>query len=251
MTARVAQIWRHPIKSHGREELAETKVTKGECLPWDRRWAVAHERSCFDVERPRWQPCQEFSIGAKSQRLQAINTYVDAQLGRLTLSHPDCVDITIDPDKGDDANRFIQWVMPISNGARMLPARLVRGAQAMTDTDYKSISIINLATHRAIEEKHGRPLSPLRWRGNILIDGWNAWAEMDMVGQKIRIGQAEFEIREQITRCMATTADPATGQRDADTLGILNKDFGHQELGVYAVASATGDIHQGDTVEVV
>ncbi len=74
---------------------------------------------------------------------------------------------------------------------------------------------------------------------------------MDMVGQKIRIGQAEFEIREQITRCMATTADPATGQRDADTLGILNKDFGHQELGVYAVASATGDIHQGDTVEVV
>lgn len=251
MTASVAQIWRHPIKSHGREQIAEVALTEGNCLPWDRRWAVAHERSCFDMGNPRWQPCTEFSIGSKSPRLQAITTWVDERLGKLTLSHPDLVDLTINPDDADGANRFIQWVMPISNGSRMLPARLVRGNQAMTDTDYPSISIISLSSHAAIEAELGQTLSPLRWRGNILIDGWEPWVEKSLLGKKLRIGTAEFEIREEITRCMATTANTDTGERDADTLGALNKGFGHQEMGVYAVVTRAGDVRQDDTLEVL
>jgi uncharacterized protein YcbX len=251
MTGRLDHIWRHPIKSHGREELSETTLSAGECLPWDRRWAVAHERSCFDIGHPRWQPCQEFSIGAKSPRLQAIRTLVDARLGKLTLSHPDRVDITIDPDNGDDANRFIQWVMPISNGSRMLPARLVRGSQAMTDTDYRSVSIINLASHREVEAELGKEISPLRWRGNLLVDGLTAWAERDLIGKRLRVGAAELEIRENIVRCMATTANTDTGERDADTLGALKTCIGAQDMGVYAVVVSSGEIRQGDPVEVV
>jgi len=248
MTALLAQIWRHPIKSHGREEMAEALLTEGQCLPWDRRWAVTHERSCFDVDHPRWQPCQEFSIGAKSPRLQAISTSVDVRLGQLTLSHPDRQALTIDPDDDGDAMRFIQWVMPISNGNRMLPARLVRGPQAMTDTDFASISIINLASHRAVKGVLGQEISPLRWRANLLIEGWEPWVERDMIGRKIRIGEAELEIRENIRRCMTTTVNTDTGERDADTLGVLKSGFGHQDQGVYGVVTKTGDIHQGDPV---
>lgn len=251
MSANVAHIWRHPIKSHGREEICEAFLTEGKCLPWDRVWAVAHERSCFDVERPSWQPPNEFSRGAKSPRLQAITVYTDERLGRLTLSHPDCVDITIDPNDQGGANLLVQWVMPISNGARMLPSRLVRAAQPMTDTDFQSISIINLASHREIEGKVGKPLSPNRWRANIHVDGWEPWAEKDMIGKRIRIGDAELEIREEITRCMATTVNTETGERDTDTLGTLNKTFGHQEMGVYAVVVNSGRIRQQDTVEVL
>lgn len=249
MGGTVANIWRHPIKSHGREEMSEVFLNVGESLPWDRRWAVTHERSCFDTDRPSWQPCNEFSRGAKSPRLQAITCYVDDYYGKITLSHPDCIDITINPDDEGDANRFVQWVMPISNGARMLPSRLVRGPRAMTDTFFQSISIINLASHQAVEKHLDQSLSTTRWRGNILVDGWDAWAEMDMIGQTIRIGDAELEIREKITRCMATTVNTETGERDADTLGALKKGFGHQELGVYAVVTNKGRIRQGDKVE--
>lgn len=250
MSATVAHIWRHPIKSHGREEIPEAFLTAGKCLPWDRVWAVAHERSCFDVERPSWQPCQEFSRGAKSPRLQAINAQVDERLNKVTLSHPDTLDITINPDDAGDANLFVQWVMPISNGSRMLPARLVRASQPMTDTDFQSISIINLASHAEVEKHLGASLSPDRWRANIHIDGWAPWAEKDMIGQRIRIGDAELEIREEITRCMATTVNTDTGVRDADTLGALKNGFGHQEMGVYAVVTKSGRIGQENTVEV-
>lgn len=251
MSAAVAHIWRHPIKSHGREKIPEAFLTTGKCLPWDRRWAVAHERSCFDVERPRWQPKNEFSRGVKSHRLQAITTYVDERLGKLTLSHPDCIDITIDPNDQGDANRFVQWVMPISNGARELPSRLVSAEQPMTDTDFQSISIINLASHREIEGAMETSLSPNRWRANIHIEGWAPWAEKDMIGKRLRIGDAELEVREEITRCMATTVNTETGVRDADTLGTLQKKFGHREMGIYAVVTNSGRIRQEDTVEVL
>jgi len=252
MTPHVAEIWRHPIKAHGREQIDQVRLTAGECLPWDRRWAVAHEASCFDPERPGWQPCQEFSRGAKSPRLQAISARVDPTYRNLTLAHPDRPDLTIDPDDQDGTNAFIQWVMPISNGNRMLPARLVRAPDtAMTDTDFASVSLINLATHRAVEEQLGHDISPLRWRGNLLLDGFEPWAEMDWIGRTLRIGTAELDVKEPITRCMATTANPETGERDADMLGVLKSGWGHQDCGVYGVITKSGVLRQGDTVSLV
>lgn len=252
MTARVAEIWRHPIKSHGRERIDTVKLAPGQAIPWDRRWAVAHERSCFDPDNPRWQPCTEFSRGAKSPRLQAIQTRADPLRGSLTLSHPDRPEITIDPEDEGDANRFIQWVMPISNGNRMLPARLVRaGDTPMTDTDFPSISIINLASHRAVEAQLGQGLSPLRWRGNLLIEGLEPWAEETWVWKSVRFGEVEMEIIEPIARCMATTANPETGERDADTLKALRDGWGHQNCGVYAKVTRGGVLREGDPVEVI
>lgn len=252
MTARIAEIWRHPIKAHGRERVEMVSLTEGEALPWDRRWAVAHERSCFDEERPRWQPCQEFSIGAKSPRLQAISVVSDTARNSLTLSHPDRPDLTINPDDSDDAGRFIQWVMPISNGNRMLPARLVTAPNAaMTDTDYASVSLINLASHSEVEDRLGHAISPLRWRGNILMEGLEPWAEQEWLGKKLRMGAVEFEVSDPIVRCMATTANPETGERDADTLKALKDGWGHQICGVYARVSRSGELCEGDMIEIL
>ena len=39
----VANLWRHPIKGVGREELKSVKLENGRCMPMDRIWAVAHE----------------------------------------------------------------------------------------------------------------------------------------------------------------------------------------------------------------
>lgn len=251
MTPRVAEIWRHPIKSHGRERIDRVQLAEGRPMPWDRRWAVAHERSCYDEDNPRWQPCTEFSRCAKSPRLQAIQARVDPYLRNLTLSHPDRADITIDPDNGDDAARFIQWVIPVSNGNRMLPARLIRaGETAMTDTDFPSISLINLASHRAVAAHLGQELSPLRWRGNLLVEGLEPWAEDGWIGKRIRLGEVEMEVVEPIRRCMATTVDPATGERDADTLKALREGWGHQNCGVYARVTSGGILQEGAEIEV-
>ena len=40
----VAALWRHPIKSHGREALQTVALTAGQTMPFDRTWAVMHSR---------------------------------------------------------------------------------------------------------------------------------------------------------------------------------------------------------------
>ncbi len=250
MTPHVAAIWRHPIKSHGREELARTLLREGRCIDWDRRWAVAHEMAAFNANDPQWLACNNFSRGAKAPKLMAITARADPARNEVTLSHPDLPDLTFDPDL--DPGALIQWVMPISPANRALPAQVVRVAQtAMTDTDFPSISLINLTSHGEVEARIGRKLSPNRWRANLFLDRLAPWQERDWIGKTIRVGQAELEVREHITRCLATTTSPSTGQRDADTLGTLEAGWGHKQFGIYAVVTKTGELNQGDRIEVL
>ncbi|MGI9393180.1 MAG: hypothetical protein ACR2OY_00900 [Boseongicola sp.] len=51
-----------------------------------------------------------------------------------------------------------------------------------------------------------------------------------------------------MTRCKATMANPDTGRRDLDTLGLLD-DLGHQEFGVYAEVIEGGTLSVGDAVD--
>lgn len=246
----VAALWRHPIKSHGREPLERIVLSEGQTLPWDRRWAVAHSEAKANVDGSEWVVCQNFSRGAKAPQLMAINTVSNEAEGTVTLSHPQRPDITFDPDSNADA--FLDWVRPLMPENRAQSARIVRVPdRGMTDTPFPSISILNLASNRDLAARIGNDLSPERWRGNIHLDGLAPWAEREWIGKTLRIGTAELDVRAHIVRCLATAANPATGERDTDTLGALKSAFDHQEFGIYAVVTRSGEVAIGDAVEVL
>lgn len=250
MTHTVTDIWRHPIKSHGREALDSVTLVAGQTMPGDRVWAVAHEASKADGSA--WAPCANFSRGAKAPALMAINARFDDDTGRVTLTHPDRPSLTFAPDSADDLPAFLEWVQPLMPQDRAASARILRVPdRGMTDTDYPSVTLCNWASHRAVEQAIGHALSPQRWRGNIWFDLGTAWAENDLIGREIRIGDALFKVRERVQRCLATTANPETGVRDADTLKTLNTHFGHQDFSIYAEVLHGGRLAIGDTVEVL
>ncbi|UAB88274.1 MOSC domain-containing protein [Ruegeria sp. SCSIO 43209] len=245
MSGSVTSIWRHPIKSHGRERLDRITMIPGHTMPGDRVWAVAHEASKADGSE--WAPCANFSRGAKAPQLMAISAQLQGD--SVTLSHPNRPDLSFEPDVHQDT--FLDWVKPLMPADRAASARIVRAAnRGMTDSDFPSISLCNMSSHRAVEQKLGRDLSIARWRGNIWFDGLPLWNEFDWIGRDIRIGEAVFHVRERITRCLATTANPETGERDADTLGALSS-WDHQDFGVYAEVLEGGTIHTGDEVQVL
>lgn len=250
MSHTVTEIWRHPVKSHGREALESVTLTAGQTMPGDRVWAVAHEASTADGSA--WVPCSNFSRVAKAPQLMAITAAYDAAAGTVSLSHPDRDTLTFNPDALDDLPRFLDWVRPLMPDGRAASARIVRvPGRGMTDTDFPSVTLCNLASHHAVEAAMGQDLSPLRWRGNIWFDLDEAWAEHDWLGRDVQIGEAVFAVRERTQRCMATTANPITGVRDADTLKTLNGAFGHQDFSVYAEVVRGGDIRLGDPVKVL
>lgn len=248
MTACVGAIWRHPIKAHGREPLDRVALTEGDTIPWDRRWAVAHEEAGA-CDRG-WAPCQNFTRAAKAPQLMAISAASDEATGTVTLRHPDRPDLTFDPDR--DTQTFLDWVRPLMPENRAAPTRIVQATErGITDSDFASISIINGASNHDLSGKMRQDLDLLRWRGNIVLDGLAPWVERDWIGKTLHIGAAKLEVREHIVRCRATTANPATGERDADTLGALKTHRGNREFGVYAVVIQGGKIAVGDKAEVL
>ena len=244
----VTALYRHPLKGHGREALDAVTLHAGQSMPFDRLWAVAHDASRADGSE--WAPCANFSRGSKAPALMAISAHLDETARKLTLWHPDLPDLTFDPDV--EAAAFVEWVHPLVPKDRALPDRILRlEERGFTDTPFASISLCNTATHQAVADKSKSDLSPLRWRSNIWFEGAAAWAENDWVGKKITLGDAVLQIKEPTVRCLATTASPETGQRDVDTLGILNTNWDHQNFGVFAEVVQTGRIAVGDSLDVI
>jgi hypothetical protein len=244
----LAGICRHPIKSIGYEELESASLTEGRALPFDREWAVLHEAARMDTPRA-WAPKMNFLRGVAGAQLMAIRGTLDVSGRRVTLTHPTAGSITLSPDTEGAA--LVEWLRPLWPTDRPAPARVVHvPGQAMTDTPEPYVAVLNLASQADLGRRMGTALSVHRWRGNLWLDGLDAWAEWDLLGRTLRIGDAELQLRERITRCKATTVNPDTGQSDADTLGALNTSFGHQDFGVYAVVTRSGAISCGDRVEV-
>lgn len=247
MTATVAQIWRHPIKSHGAERLARTDILAGQPLPWDRFWAVAHDSAAAETGDGQWAPCSNFTRGAQVTALMAMTAELAKDKRQVTLSHPDLGTMTVDPDT--EGGRIIAWTSPLTPENRAKPAKVVRaGARGMTDSDWPSVAILSLSSLDTLGQSLGRSLDPRRFRGNIWLDGLAPWDEFGWIGRRLRIGSAEFLVREPITRCRATTANPETGKTDADTLSALERGWGHRDFGVYAQALSSGHVAEGDEV---
>ena len=243
MTGRLAQIYRHPIKGHGREALASVRLLAGECMPWDRHWAVAHEAAKLV---PGWNRCVNFARGAKAPALMAITSTLDEATATVTLRHPERGEIRFRPDDAADLPRFLQWVTPLNPPDRAQPVSIVSAGRGMTDTDLPALSILSIASLADLSAKMGMSLSQDRWRGNLWLDGVEPWAELGWVGKHLVIGRTVFRIEERIERCSATTVDPETGKVNAPTLTALNTHFGHQDFGVYGVVVESGPVAVGD-----
>jgi MOSC domain-containing protein len=246
LRARVRHLWRHPIKGHGVEAVASVTLAAGATMPWDRVWAIAHEAARVAPGSTDWARSANFCRGAKSPALMAIRAEVDEAARRVRLSHPRRAPIEVDPDDPRDAARLIDWVTPLADPGRARPAFAVRARVGMTDSEFPSLSILNHASLEALGARLGKPLAMERFRGNVWLEGLAPFAEFDLVGREVRVGGAVLAVREPITRCVATTVDPATGVSDADTLGGLEAGWGHRDFGVYAEVVEGGRVAVGD-----
>ncbi|MEM8823455.1 MAG: MOSC domain-containing protein [Pseudomonadota bacterium] len=241
MTPSLAALYRHPIKGIGRERLDAVDLVAGVPMPGDRAWALLHDAA---PQIDGWQPRRNFLVVASGPDL----TRVEAEgTDPITLRHPTRPDLTFDP--ATEGARLADWVRPIWPADRPTPTRLVAAPpEGMADNGAAQVSILNLASLRALSQKLGRPLEIERFRGNLIVDGLPPWGEFDWIGRDIRIGAVTLSVADRIERCRATEASPATGTRDANTLRALEDGWGHRDFGVYATVKTSGHLAVGDEV---
>lgn len=247
MTARLAEIWRHPLKAIGREALQSVTLRPGGWIPFDRIWAVSHENAKLT---DGWAVKANFLRGVTEPALMAATATLDDASARLTLDHPTAGQITIAPDDPAETPALLDWLSRLWPADLPAPTAIYRAAEAhLTDVPDPWISINSTASHRAVEGRVGHPLSIHRWRGNLWLDGLGPWQEFEWIGKEIRISDATLRVEQRITRCKATMANPETGRRDADTLAAL-RTWDHQDFGVYAVVTNGAKIATGDPLTV-
>lgn len=255
MTARLVQILRHPIKSIGLEEIEGASLTEGGALPFDREWAVLTDRSKVtretDGRASHWAGKINFVIGRSAPPLMQVTARETAP-GRWLFEHPDVWHLEIDPSHEEDQVKLLEWLRPLWPADAPAPTAVVRApGQALCDQPYSCLSLIGTASLADLSKRAGQDLSRRRFRANLWAEGWEPFAELDLVGRSLRIGTAEFAVRARVGRCRATDVNPETGARDVDMLQVLQGEYGHPDLGVFLTVTQAGEIARGDQIEVL
>jgi uncharacterized protein YcbX len=85
----------------------------------------------------------------------------------------------------------------------------------------------------------------------VAVDGLSPWEEQDWIGKTLRIGGLRFRVHAPIRRCLATHANPETGERDRPVLTTLTRSLGQEEptMAVALVPLGAGQIRRGDEID--
>ena len=249
--AQIASLYRYPIKGLTPEPLERVALRKGQTLPADRRYAIENGPSGFDPAAPSWMPKTVFLMLMRNERLAALRSQFEDDRHLLTIRRNGRMVAQGNLETAE--GRAAIEAFFTSNFASELkgpPKVLESQGHSFSDVARKVVSIINLASVRALETMIGASVHPLRFRANLYLEGWPAWHEAELVGQTLSIGDSRLRVVKRITRCAATNVDPDTAARDLEIPEALMRRFGHNECGIYAEVIAPGEIAVGDAIAV-
>ncbi len=250
----VASIYRYPVKGFSPEKLGSAALAKGAYFPGDRLYAVENGPAGFDENAPVHQPKIKYLMLMRQERLARLKTSYDDAAHTLTIRQGGAVAASGDLRTAQGRAAIEAFLKSYMGDELRGPPRILAapGGYRFTDSRSGFVSLINLASVQAIADNAGREsIDPLRFRGNIMIDGWDAWSELELSGKYIRIGAALLRGIKPIERCAATNVDPSAGIRDLRIPELIDRMHGHRDCGLYCEVIDGGVIRPCDSVSVV
>lgn len=251
MSGHVAAIFRHPVKGFTPEPLHQVELAPGEGFPHDRAWAVENGPSGFDPDAPAFTPKQKFTVLAAIPKVAAVRTRLDDATGVMTADAPGAAPFAGRLDEPEARDRFAAWLTAVLDADDLrgpLKVMEARGAFRFTDHPLGQVSIINMASVRDLSARMGVEIDPLRFRGNLYVEGWPAWVENEWTDRELMVGWAKAKVFKPIVRCAAIDVDPATAIRDLEVVKALYDNYGHMFCGIYIQMTTTGRVALGDAV---
>lgn len=256
MSGELVAIARYVVKGLSGEAMAQLPVEAGRGVPGDRRYALALPDTPFDPAQPVVHPKTKFAMLARHAALARYRSRFEEADERLHLSGEGLPSLSASLASAagraavEDA---LGALIPEELQGRRLrvvaaPGHRFTDVSVVSPAMMEAISLINLASVRALAAAIGKPVDPRRFRGNLLVDGLAPWAEFDRLDQEISLGGIPFRVVRRTKRCPATEVDPETAQRDLRVPAELVAHFGHADMGVYLVALAAGTLRPGAAV---
>src|SRR3984893_4667980 len=85
LPARIAGLYRYPVKGLSPEPLPSVALGVGQTLPADRRYAIENGPSGFDQAAPAWLPKSQFLMLMRNERLAGLQTHFEDDSHVLTI----------------------------------------------------------------------------------------------------------------------------------------------------------------------
>ena len=260
---RVIALYRYPVKGFTPEACEVLTVLDEGRIAGDRVLGIRFANS--GVPDDAWSKKYQFVALVNTPGLARLHLRFDHQALRLTISLDGA--LLVDEALDDNGRKRIaaaveNYVLnleenPLSLNAERLPLRVAGNGVTprYQDNEAGQVTLHGRESLAAVAAATGDPdLSERRFRSNIAVEGLEAWEEQSWVGRKVRVGQIDFDVVKPKVRCLATHANPETGERDLPMLTTLISAFA-QEQPTFAVAMVTsgagGQIHIGDKVGLV
>jgi uncharacterized protein YcbX len=261
--SRVVALYRYPVKGFTPEVCDSLNVLPEGRVAGDRvlnfRFANA------PVADDQWCRKYEGVVLANTPGLARLSTRFDIERMRLRLA---LGEVVLADEALDAAGRarlvdaLTNYVLaleenPLTNHPERLPLELV-GDGATPRYQDNEAGQVTLHSRESLAATavalHDPGLSELRFRSNIAIEGVEAWQEQEWLTHRLRIGGVELDVVKPKVRCLATHANPATGERDLKVMQTLVSAFGQQQptFGIGMLThGAGGKILVGDSVKIV
>lgn len=236
----VVALYRHPIKGFTPESVDALTVQADGRVAGDRVLAFRFADAVAPEDRDgldHWPKAKGLSL-QDFPALAALRTHYDDAGRRVRIEHADSVLVEAgldDAGRSELTDAVTSFVLATPEGRRLarpgrLPLVLIGDGETARFQDRARgyVSLHSRASADALASAADAGIDDRRFRSNIVIDGVDAWAELDWQGE-VRVGDASLRTEGPIVRCLATHANPDTGERDVKVLTTLTGALGQAE----------------------
>ncbi|PJI94501.1 MOSC domain-containing protein [Luteimicrobium subarcticum] len=170
---------------------------------------------------------------------------------------------------GDDADAWLSraagrelrlvWMddptrRPVLDAEWTRPGDVVSAADGYPLLLASTSSLAALNDWIAAESSPDEVVPMTRFRPNLVVSGFDAWAEDDWSGRRLRVGDTTLRVAGPCARCVMTTTDQESGERRREPLRTLARHRKVAQELLFAVNLLTdgpGTLRVGDPVEVL
>jgi MOSC domain-containing protein len=251
----VKELYRYPVKGLSAEPLDRLALDRQRGVPYDRSYALALGTTQFSPEAPEPLDKGHFLMLRANESLAALRTGLDPDNDMLTVCRDGRQQVRGDlsTTQGREAIEtfFTGYVGEAAKGRVRLvsaPDHKFTDVSVVSPAMMRAVSVINLATVRAMQDVVQSEIHPLRFRANIYLDGLAPWEELSWTGRDVRIGALTLRAVQATRRCAAIDVNPVTAKRDTALPKAIVRHTGHANLGIYLEILESGELHRGDVV---
>jgi uncharacterized protein YcbX len=261
MSVSISSINYCPVKSISFQTVSDCKIRKNIGIVGDRVFAFSknlefNQAQLFEKNlnerRGKWNKILTL------KNSPVLNKYnFKLKDNKLTFTQKNNEILTIDVSKTNEHELLSNKILELESSLQK-PIFLMKNKDIpFFDTSISnktllthSISLINNQSIKDFKNKINQEIETQRFRGNIFVDGIEAWEERSWIGKIIKINNISFKVEKNIPRCVAINLKPNTDDNSLNLLQSLKKTYNHFDMGVYLTALEDGPINIGDNISV-